>query len=51
MAAIEGNYPTLIHIHDRVTELPGIERYLKSDRRLAFNTDGIFRHYPELDSA
>lgn len=51
MAAIAGDYPNLIGIHDRVAELPGIESYLKSDRRLAFNTDGIFRHYPELDGA
>ena len=30
--------------------LPGIADYLASDRRIAFNEDGIFRHYPELDS-
>ncbi|AHG49883.1 hypothetical protein RLEG12_03065 (plasmid) [Rhizobium leguminosarum bv. trifolii CB782] len=30
---------------------PNIARYLASPRRLAFNEDGIFRHYPELDSA
>ena len=23
--------------------------YLGSSRRIAFNEDGIFRHYPELD--
>lgn len=51
MKAIEGNYPGLIALHDRVAELPGIAAYLKSDRRIAFNTDGIFRHYPELDAA
>jgi glutathione S-transferase len=28
---------------------PRIQRYLNSGRRLAFNNDGIFRHYPELD--
>jgi hypothetical protein len=33
------------------TVLPGVAAYLASDRRLAFNTDGIFRHYPELDAA
>jgi glutathione S-transferase len=33
-----------------VTEIDGIEAYLASDRRMAFNEDGIFRHYPELDS-
>jgi glutathione S-transferase len=28
---------------------PAIARYAASKRRLAFNDDGIFRHYPELD--
>jgi glutathione S-transferase len=51
MKAIEGDYPGLIALHDRVAELPGIKAYLKSDRRIPFNTDGIFRHYPELDAA
>jgi glutathione S-transferase len=51
MEAIEGDYPALIELHHRVAELPGIAAYLKSDRRIAFNTDGIFRHYPELDAA
>jgi glutathione S-transferase len=32
---------------------PGIQgrAYLAIPRRIAFNTDGIFRHYPELDAA
>jgi glutathione S-transferase len=51
MAAIEGDYPGLISLNDRVAALPGIAAYLASDRRIAFNTDGIFRHYPELDAA
>ena len=51
MAAIEGDYPALIALHDRVTSLPGIAAYLDSDRRQPFNEDGIFRHYPELDAA
>ncbi len=51
MAAIGGDYPNLARIHDQVAELPGIAAYLASDRRIAFNTDGIFRHYPELDAA
>ena len=49
MATLEPDYPNLIRIHDQVADLPAIKAYLKSDRRLAFNTDGIFRHYPELD--
>ena len=51
MAAIEGDYPALIALHDRVTSLPGIAAYLDSARRQPFNEDGIFRHYPELDAA
>ncbi|MES2045786.1 MAG: glutathione S-transferase [Pseudomonadota bacterium] len=51
MKAIEGDYPGLIALHDEVAALPGIAAYLASERRIAFNTDGIFRHYPELDAA
>ncbi|MEG8025972.1 glutathione S-transferase [Sphingomonas aurantiaca] len=51
MKTLEPEYPNLNRIHDQVAELPGIKAYLKSDRRIAFNTDGIFRHYPELDAA
>ncbi|MGA1799379.1 glutathione S-transferase [Sphingomonas sp. 4RDLI-65] len=50
MKTLEPEYPNLVRIHDQVAELPGIKAYLKSDRRLAFNTDGIFRAYPELDA-
>lgn len=49
MKTIERDYPGLIRIHDQVAALPGIAAYLASDRRIAFNTDDIFRHYPELD--
>lgn len=45
----ENEYPALIALHDRVAKRPNIAAYLKSDRRLAFNEDGIFRHYPELE--
>jgi glutathione S-transferase len=40
-----------MRLRDQVAEPPGIAVYLDSERRLAFNTDGIFRHYPELDAA
>ena len=33
----------------KVRELPNIKAYLASERRIAFNREGIFRHYPELD--
>jgi len=51
MKAIEGDYPKLIACRDAVAQLDGIKAYLASDRRMAFNEDGIFRHYPELDAA
>ncbi len=50
MKAIEGDYPHLIACRDGGARLEGIEAYLASDRRMAFNEDGIFRHYPELDA-
>jgi glutathione S-transferase len=49
MARIEPGYPGLTGVHDRVAARPNIARYLASKRRIAFNEDGIFRHYPELD--
>jgi glutathione S-transferase len=39
----------VVALHDKVADRPKISAYLKSKRRLAFNEDGIFRHYPELD--
>ncbi|GAA3260467.1 glutathione S-transferase [Sphingomonas yabuuchiae] len=50
MASVEGDYPALIALYDRVKAVPGIAAYLDSDRRQAFNEDGIFRHYLELDA-
>jgi glutathione S-transferase len=41
--------PALATLASEVARLPNIAAYLASDRRLAFNEDGIFRHYPELD--
>ncbi|MEH3104382.1 MAG: glutathione S-transferase [Sphingomonas phyllosphaerae] len=49
MAALAGHYPRLAAVHDAVAALPRVAAYLASVRRVAFNTDGIFRHYPELD--
>jgi glutathione S-transferase len=42
-------YPGMTALHDRVAALPRIAAYLASDRRIAFNEDGIFRRYPELE--
>ncbi|WP_019515513.1 glutathione S-transferase [Sphingomonas sp. Mn802worker] len=50
MATLAPRYPALARIHGLVSGLPGIQRYLASERRIAFNEEGIFRHYPELDA-
>ena len=42
-------YPRLRALHEAVFARPNIRRYVASGRRLAFNEEGIFRHYPELD--
>jgi glutathione S-transferase len=49
MKRIERKIPNLVEIHGRMAQRPRINAYLNSERRLAFNEDGIFRHYPELD--
>jgi glutathione S-transferase len=41
--------PRLRTLHDAVFERPRIARYLASPRRLPFNNEDLFRHYPELD--
>jgi len=46
----ERKYLRLIDIHDRVAARPRIAAYLASERRVAFNRQDIFRHYPELDA-
>lgn len=42
-------YRRLRALAARVAERPRIAAYLESPRRIPFNEDGIFRHYPELD--
>ena len=49
MAKLEPNYPRVVALHDRVALRPRLKKYLASPRRLPFNQNGIFRHYPELD--
>ena len=41
--------PAVVQLHERVGKLPKVAAYLRSDRRIAFNEQGIFRCYPELD--
>lgn len=43
--------PGVLALCERVRERPRIAAYLASERRMPFNQDGIFRRYPELDSA
>jgi glutathione S-transferase len=50
MARLEPKYPRVVAMHDRVAARPRIAAYLASDRRIAFNEHGVFRHYPELDA-
>ncbi len=44
-------HPRLFALHSRIHDRPRIAAYLASPRRIPFNNDGIFRHYPELDAA
>ena len=48
MAAAKRRYPLLLALAARVAALPRIAAYLASERRMNFNQQGIFRHYPEL---
>jgi glutathione S-transferase len=49
MRRLEKRNPRVVALHDRVAKRPHIAAYLASKRRIAFNEDGIFRRYPELD--
>ncbi len=50
MKRLEPKYPGLVALHDKVAARPNISAYLASERRIPFNEDDIFRHYPELDT-
>ena len=49
MAKLEPSYPGLVALRDKVAARPNIAAYVGSKRRIPFNEDGIFRHYPELE--
>jgi glutathione S-transferase len=49
MARLEPAYPALAALREQVAQRPNIAAYLASKRRIPFNQEGIFRHYPELD--
>lgn len=49
MRAMAPKLEATLALVDRVEHQPRIAAYLKSERRIPFNEDGIFRRYPELD--
>ena len=49
-ARLEAKHPRILALHDRIAARPRIAAYLASGRRIPFNEEGIFRHYPELDA-
>ncbi len=49
MGRLERDIPNLATLHDSIAALPKLKAYLDSPRRIAFNEQGIFRRYPELD--
>jgi glutathione S-transferase len=50
MKKLEPRWPNLVALHDKVADIPRVAAYLASKRRIAFNENGIFRHYPELEA-
>ena len=50
MPGLEEDAPGLVGVHERVGKRSNIKAYLASERRIPFNEDGVFRHYPELDA-
>jgi glutathione S-transferase len=51
MATLAADIPLITAVRERVRKLPELADYLHGERRLPFNEDGLFRHYPELDAA
>lgn len=49
MRRLEKSMPHCAALHDRIAGRATLAAYLASPRRIPFNEDGIFRHYPELD--
>jgi glutathione S-transferase len=49
MRAFERKIPRLAALRDRVADRRNIKAYLASERRIAFNQQGIFRRYKALD--
>ncbi|KAB7772296.1 glutathione S-transferase [Xanthomonas maliensis] len=51
MRTLRAGLPGLRALQQQIAQRPRIAAYLASERRVPFNTNGIFRHYPELDAA
>jgi glutathione S-transferase len=49
MTSLAPKLEATLALAQRVEQQPNIAAYLKSERRIPFNEEGIFRHYPELD--
>jgi len=49
MRTLARGHSRVIDLHERVRSRPRIAAYVASPRRIPFNTQGVFRHYPELD--
>jgi glutathione S-transferase len=49
MERLEPRHRRSVALHDDVASRPRLSAYLASERRIPFNQEGIFRHYPELD--
>jgi glutathione S-transferase len=50
MRKLEKKYPRCVAVHDEVAAHRRVSAYLASERRIAFNEMGVFRHYEELDA-
>lgn len=49
MTRLERKIPHCVALHERIAKRPRISAYLASERRIAFNEQGIFRRYKALD--
>ena len=49
MAREARRHARVLALAEQVAARPHIAAYLASPRRIPFNEDGIFRHYPALD--
>ena len=48
-ARVLAHTPAVARLHTNVARRQRVKAYLESPRRISFNEEGIFRHYPELD--